>query len=158
MLPGIVEKGFGNSGTPSSASRGRSRNMGNKIVSYCYYGRFSITPAVIRCYFRRQNLKLTIKSTCCPAGGVNFPVLTANAARTSPRPSTPIRSSIRAQVDWNTSAVLHSTFCGSTVCFAQASLRSLFPLHPSPFTLHSSLLTLHGSRITDRASFPISGI
>jgi len=145
MLLGIVATCLENPGTPSSGSRGRTQKMNKKLISSCFYDRFSIIPAVIRCYFRRQNPKLTTKSTSCPAGGVNFPVFTANAARTSPRPSTPLRSSILVRGQGSCLLSDHS----------RASHRSLFtlhgsrfPLHPSPFTLHVSRFPLHPSPFT----------
>jgi len=89
MLLGIAATIFVNCETPSSGSRGRTQKMNKKLISSCYYGRFPLISAVIRCYFRRQNPKLTIKSTCCLVGGANFPVLTANAAGIYTPPFTP---------------------------------------------------------------------
>jgi len=77
MLPEIVATTFTYPTNLSPGGRMRSQRMNKKLISSCFHCRFSITPAVIRCYFTRQNPKLITKSTCCLIGGENFPVLTA---------------------------------------------------------------------------------
>ena len=135
MLPGIAAITFENSGTPSPGNRRMKPQMNKKPISSCFHCIFSIIPAVIRCYFTRQNPKLTTISTCCLIGEANFLVFTVNTARTSPRPSTQLRSPIRVQGQRSRLLTDHSPL-------------SAFAVHPSLPRCAGSPFTAHGSRFT----------
>jgi len=112
--------------------------MNKKLISSCFYGRFPITPAVIRCYFGKGSQKKLIKSTRCRIGELNFPVLTANTAKAYPPPSTRCAprslSGTREVAAPPITPAPRTVRCSHPRALPRVSRGSRF----APFTLHSS--------------------